>query len=192
VDRNNADLLIAVLRQCLDEGVPVEIDGLGRFQPSAGGGYVFEPRIGERVFIAYVQEDLAAAEVLFDDLHKHGFDPWLDRRKLMPGQNWPRAIERAIKVSDFFVACFSRRSVAKRGQFQSELRWALDCASRVPLDQVYFVPVRLDDCPVPARISREIQYVDLFPDWDKGLARILETMTRHRQPGGGEPLRLAT
>ena len=62
--------------------------------------------------------------------------------------------------------------MGKRGGFQAEVRYALDCAKRVPLDDVFIIPVRLDDCRVPARIQKETQYVDLFPDWDAGLQRV--------------------
>jgi hypothetical protein len=97
----------------------------------------------------------------------------MDRRKLLPGQNWPRRIEEAIASSDFFVACFSCSSVNKRGTFQAEIRHALERARHVLLDEVFLIPVRLDDCRVPPRIQRETQYVDLFPGWDAGFARIV-------------------
>ena len=48
----------------------------------------------------------------------------------------------------------------------------------MPLDDVFLIPVRLDDCILPARIERETQYVDLFPDWDSGLSRIVEIIER--------------
>lgn len=187
----NSEQVARILRQCLDEGRPVEIDGLGVFRRSSGGGYEFLASTEPKVFLAYVQEDLAAAERLFEQFRAHRFDPWLDRKKLLPGQNWPRAIEQAIELSDFFVACFSQRAVHKRGQFQSELRYALDCATRLPLDQVYFIPVRLDDCPVPARIRKEFQYVDLFPDWDQGFRRVLSAMERQKRSRRAGRLRLA-
>ena len=81
----------------------------------------------------------------------------------MPGQNWPRAIESAIETSDFFIACFSGDSVSKKGGFQAEIRYALDCARQVPLDEIFLVPVRLDPCAVPRTIEKQYQYVDLFP-----------------------------
>jgi hypothetical protein len=168
----------AVLRRCLEHGSQVEIDGLGVFRPAARGRFRFVPQTRARVFIAYVQEDAAAAERLYRGLAEQGYEPWLDRKKLLPGQNWPRAIEQAIEVSDFFVACFSRRAVGKRGWFQSELRYALDCARRVPLGDIYLIPVRLEECRVPVRVTRELQYVDLFPDWEKGFRRILTAMRR--------------
>ena len=87
----------------------------------------------------------------------------------MPGQNRPRAIEAAIETSDFFLPCFSRNSVSKWGGFRAEIRYALDCARRVPLDEIFIVPVRLDDCRVPRRIQRELQYIDLFPEWTAGV-----------------------
>jgi hypothetical protein len=102
----------------------------------------------------------------------------MDTRKLLPGQNWPRAIELAIESSDFFVACFSTQSVSKRGGFQAEIRYALDCARRIPLDEIFLVPVRLDVCRVPRSIQREWQYVDLFPDWLCGFQQLVSMIRR--------------
>jgi hypothetical protein len=167
-----------VVRRCLDEGKVVEIDGLGTFRPRKDGSFDFLADSQPRAFIAYVEEEYESAERLYHDLAANGVRPWLDKVKLMPGQNWPRAIDRAIGISDFFIPCFSRRSVSKKGQFQSELRYALECASRLPLDDVYIVPVRLEECRVPARITQHLQYVDLFPDWDRGVRRVIETIDR--------------
>jgi hypothetical protein len=180
------DQVAALLRRCLEHGSRVEIDGLGLFRPAVRGRFEFVPQTRPRVFIAYAQEDAAAAQRLYQGFLKHGYQPWLDRKKLLPGQNWPRAIEEAIEVSDFFVACFSRQAVGKRGWFQSELRYALDCARRLPLEEIYIIPARLEECRVPARISRELQYVDLFPDWEKGFRGMLAAMRRRpakRSPG---------
>ena len=167
-----------LVRQCLAEGASVEIDGLGTFLPDAQRGFRFLPRHRPKVFVAYVQEDTTAAERLFESLAAAGFDPWMDRRKLLPGQNWPRSIEEAIHISDFFLACFSHRSVKKKGGFQAEIRYALDCTERFPLDDIFLIPVRLDGCPVPLRIQREIQYIDLFPDWERGMRHIITAMRR--------------
>jgi hypothetical protein len=132
------------------------------------------------VFLAYVQEDSKVAERLCDALEARGFDTWIDRRKLLPGQNWPRSIEDAIEATDFVIACFSHNSVTKKGGFQAEIRYALDCARRVPLDEVFLIPVRLDDCRVPPSICREIQYIDLFMGWERGLRRIAAIIGRQR------------
>ena len=167
-----------IVRQCLAEGKTVEIDGLGVFVPDQRRGFRFEASNTPQVFIAYVQEDAPIAARLYTALAKAGFNPWMDRRKLLPGQNWPRAIEAVIETSDFFIACYSTHSVRKRGGFQAEIRYALDCARRAPLDDVYIIPVRLDDCRVPPVVRRELQYIDLFPHWNRGVGRISAIMRR--------------
>src|SRR5215471_9512213 len=78
-------------------GQIVEIDGLGVFHPDTQTGCRFEPCIRPQVFLAYVREDEDAACRLFDALEAAGLAPWMDIRKLVPGQNWPRAIEAAIE-----------------------------------------------------------------------------------------------
>ena len=178
IDCGSLDRLSRVVLDGLARGKAVEIDGLGVFYPERRAGFRFEPFARERVFIAYGNEDAAYAERLYDDLEARGYRPWMDIRKLLPGQNWPRAIENAIDISAFFIACFSTRSVSKRGGFQVEIRYALDCARRVPLDEIFLVPVRLDDCRVPRSIQREWQYIDLFPDWTAGFDRLVATLRR--------------
>jgi hypothetical protein len=168
--------LLALIERCLREGTAIEIDGLGSFELDADNGVVFEPNDRIRVFLAYAEEDRVEVTKLYYALRQAGFEPWMDREKLLPGQNWPRAIERAIDLSDFFVGCFSSRSVIKRGHFQCELRYALDLASRVPLEDIFLVPVRLQDCEVPRHIAKKVQYVDLFPEWDKGLSKLVKMM----------------
>jgi len=157
----------------LAAGRTVEVDGLGGFHPD----FTFEPR-RHQVFVAYAKEDRDRAERLARDLADAGFSAWIDSCRLLPGQNWPRAIESAIENSDFFIGCFSGNSVGKRGGFQAEIRYALDCARRVPLDEIFVVPVRLDACRMPRSIQRELQYIDQLPDWQEGVRRITAMMRR--------------
>jgi nucleoid DNA-binding protein len=182
---SSTDRILKILRRALDRGLRVEIEGLGSFERKLGSfdrksseGYSFEAEARSQVFIAYVAEDLPLARRLTESLKNAGCSPWLDKDRLLPGQNWPRAIERAIEISDAFVACFSHRALVKRGQFQTQLRYALDCARRQPLDSVFLVPVRFERCEVPRSISDRVQYVDLFPDWDRGVKRVMRTLRR--------------
>jgi hypothetical protein len=176
-DSASLEQLAQVVLEGIAASQPVEIEGLGIFYP-APHGFRFEPRRGPQVFIAYVKEDQPLAERLFDELAAAGFYAWMDVRRLLPGQNWPRAIESAIETSEFFVACFSGNSVRKKGGFQAEIRYALDCARQVPLDDIFIVPVRLDECAVPRSLRKEYQYVDLFPDWARGARRLVGMMRR--------------
>jgi hypothetical protein len=177
-DRELGEQVAQIVIRGLMAGEAVEIDGLGVFYPDDAQYFRFEERRWPQVFLAYVDEDRATAERLYDTLEAAGFAPWMDKRKLLPGQNWPRAIESAIEASDFFVACFSQNSVAKKGGFQAEIRYALDCARQLPLDEMFLVPVRFGACRLPGAIEREYQYVDLLPDWSRGIRRLLLTMRK--------------
>ena len=173
----SAECFAVLLRECLAGGEPVHIDDLGIFMPGPNNsGFRFIPNQMQRVFIAYVQEDADLAKKIYREFAQRGFNTWLDKKKLLPGQNWPRAIESAIETADFFIPCFSSNSVSKRGTFQSELRYALECASRMPLDQMFIIPVRLDACSVPRTLRSHIQYVDLFPDWATGIDTVVAAM----------------
>jgi hypothetical protein len=172
--------LLQVIEGCLREGGSIDIDGLGSFQLDPNDEVVFEPNERRRIFLAYAKEDAAKVRKLYAALQQAGFEPWMDEQKLLPGQNWPRAIERAIELSDFFAGCFSRRSIAKRGHFQSELAYALDLAKRVPEEEIFFIPVRLDACEVPRSIARTVQYVDLFPDWERGVHTLSKAIGRRK------------
>ena len=177
-DRGSAEQVAQVVLRGLLAGRTVEIDGLGIFHPDAARFFRFEERRLPQVFIAYVEEDRRQAERLYQTLEEAGFAPWMDTRKLLPGQNWPRAIEAAIETSAFFLACFSEQSVVKKGGFQAEIRYALDCARQLPLDQIFVIPVRLTACRVPRAIQREYQWIDLHPDWPRGAGRLLGTLRK--------------
>jgi hypothetical protein len=49
------------------------------------------------------------------------------------------------------------------------------------------MPVRLEECRVPRRISDQVQYVDLFPDWEKGVRRLARAIRKAalRRPAAG-------
>ena len=167
--------LLRLIYRRLCEGDPVEIDGLGRFELNENH-VVFLPNERPRVFLAYANEDRDQVRRLCGELQQAGFDPWMDEEKLLPGQNWPRAIEQAIELADYVVLCFSCRSVGKRGYFQLELRYALEVASCVPLDEIFLMPIRLSECTLPVQIARKTQYIDLFPDWELGLKALTMMM----------------
>jgi hypothetical protein len=171
--------LLRLVDRCLREGASIEIDGMGSFLLNAEERVVFEPNSRGRVFLAYAEEDRAEVRKLYAALQRAGFEPWMDQEKLLPGQNWPRAIDRAIDLADFFVGCFSHRSTVKRGHFQRELGYALDVAARIPAEDIFFIPVRLDACHLPRQIVSTVQYVDLFPDWDRGVRTLIKSLRQH-------------
>ena len=128
-----------------------------------------------KIFISYAREDEATAETIYASLVNLGHSVWLDRKKLVPGQEWKMEIEKAIQSSDIFLACLSKHSVDKVGFVQTELRRALEVTDLMPEGKIYIIPVRLDECEVPFKL-KNLQWVDYFEIGSgDGLLRAINT-----------------
>ncbi len=120
-----------------------------------------------KIFLSYARTDQDKVKILYQKLSKEGFNPWMDI-DILPGENWRNAIKKAIKRSDFFLACLSANSVNRRGYIQKEIRDALEIWKEKLDNDIYLIPVRLEDCEVPESLS-DFQWVNLFEDgsWEK-------------------------
>jgi hypothetical protein len=128
-----------------------------------------------QIFLNYASEDERHVKTLYQKLHKKGFKPWMDKLNILPGEDWELSIDKAIQYSDFFLACVSKTSIQKRGYVQLELKQALKSWQKKFADDIYLIPVRLDDCELP-EILRKFQWVDFFDKrrWWTNLLRSLE------------------
>jgi hypothetical protein len=136
-----------------------------------------EPIRRLRVFLCHSSGDKPAVRSLYHQLRQDGFQPWLDEESLLPGQDWDREIEKAVRASDVVIVCISHRSVTKEGFVQKEIKYALDVAEEKPEGTIFIIPVRLEDCPVPDRLRRW-HWVNLF---DANGNQKLQRALRERQ-----------
>lgn len=115
-----------------------------------------------KVFLCHASLDKAAVRELYFALKTEVWiDPWLDKAKILPGQNWRTVIERAVEESDVVLVCLSTQSVSKEGFVQRELKYAYDIALEKPEETIFLIPLRLDECVVP-RGLRSFHWVDYF------------------------------
>lgn len=126
-----------------------------------------------KIFLSYAREDESAAKEIYTRLKKEGFSPWMDKEDLLPGQNWDNEISQALKSSQFIIILFSTTSTTKRGYIQREFKLAIDLLDEIPDDQIFILPVRLDDCLIPEKYT-SIQYCDLFEE--NGIEKILKSI----------------
>ena len=74
----------------------------------------------------------------------------MDCRSLRPGQNWDFEIKRALDKATFVLFFLSNNSFDRRGYIQRELKLALDKANEKLVDDIYLIPILLDDnVPIP-------------------------------------------
>jgi formylglycine-generating enzyme required for sulfatase activity len=104
--------------------------------------------------------------------------PWLDEEELYPGQDWNMEIEKAIKGTDIIIVCLSKGSITKEGYVQKEIKTALDYSDYKPEGAVFIIPVRLEDCKPPERLSKW-QYADYFEGQrERALERLLVSLKK--------------
>jgi hypothetical protein len=132
-----------------------------------------------QVFFSYARLDADRVQPLYQKLAWAGFKPWMDTKDILPGEDWHRAIDIAIRKSDFFVAMLSRNSVSRRGIIQTEFRNAFGKAQEMLDSDIYVIPVRLEQCDLPDSFSK-LQAVDLFQDtgWDLFIRALKEGARR--------------
>lgn len=126
------------------------------------------------IFLSYAHEDKKIALKLFNDLTYQGLDVWIDDISLKVGQRWKPEIQKKIQQSRFFIALLSSNSVNKIGFVQKELRIALDQLDYFPESETYIIPIRIDDCRPNFERLNDIQWIDLFPSYQKGLIKFLK------------------
>lgn len=131
----------------------------------------------EHVFICYAHDDEEATKKLVSDLkpilEKKNIEVWIDEESLIGGEKWRVAIPSAIKDSLAFLSIMSKKSVDKEGYIQKELRYALDKLDELPEPGIFIIPVRLEECePSHSRIN-DLNWVDMFRSWEKGLSKII-------------------
>lgn len=136
------------------------------------------------VFVSYVREDQKSVDRLRRELKEAGVAVWLDRENIPPGLRWKAAIRQAIDQGAFFLAVFSSHS-GRRGKtyMNEELVLAVEQLRQRPTDRAWFVPVVLQGGQVPDRdigggeTLRDLQWVSLYPDWNRGKSKLLAAIT---------------
>ncbi len=135
-----------------------------------------------KVFISYAREDIEVARKLRADIEKAGIKTWLDKEYLLPGQKWRTVIRKEIRECSHFLALLSSKSLSTRGFVQKELKMALDMLGEFPDDEIFVIPVRIEECEPEDEQLQEIHRADLFPSYEKGLRDILRVLWREESP----------
>jgi formylglycine-generating enzyme required for sulfatase activity len=116
------------------------------------------------VFLSYATPDVDIVWELYRRLSAENWiSPWFDRESLLPGMDWNFEIEKALRAADVILFCLSAQSVSKEGYVQKEIKRALDIADEKPDGTIYDIPLRLETCEIPTRLSKK-QWLDYYAD----------------------------
>lgn len=99
----------------------------------------------EQVFISYATPDRDRVETYYDWLSANGLTVWMDCHSIIAGQHWDFEIKRALGKSSFIIMFISNNSYNRRGYLQREIKIAVDQLSEKLAEDIYIIPVVLDD-----------------------------------------------
>jgi hypothetical protein len=112
------------------------------------------------IFLSYASPDRDRVMPHYLHLKQQGYNPWIDRQKLLGGQNWDHEIRKALASAAIIVMFISSNSINRRGYVQREIRLALAKLEEKLIGDIYIIPVLLDrDAERPEQLSA-IQFLD--------------------------------
>jgi hypothetical protein len=106
------------------------------------------------IFVSYAHTDRTAAFALVEGLRERGCLVWLDEERLQAGENFDNHLEDAVNHCGLFLSVISRSTEGRaESYFHKERRWAAKRAEHFSENEVFYVPVAIDDVSLP--LNRE-------------------------------------
>ena len=102
-----------------------------------------------KVFVSYSRKDLGFAEMLVSSLAERGFDAFLDKTDIAPGEPWKERLAALIAVADTLVFVASPDSIAS-----SICAWELEESARLGKRVIPVVSRRIADADAPPALGR--------------------------------------
>lgn len=125
------------------------------------------------IFICFSSKDEAVAREVVEFLEAEGLKCWISLRDVPAGQNYQENIVQAIEAAQGIVFLFSEHS-SRSGETKKEL--SIGASVNTPV-----FPLRLAPIVPSGALRYELairQWVDFFPDRQKALARLAETIKK--------------
>jgi len=121
-----------------------------------------------RIFVSYSRKDLAAADRLVSALKAAGFEAYLDRQDIAPGEPWQERLGTLILAADSVVFVLSPNSAAS-----PICAWEVAESERLSKRLLPVIVAPVDDAVVPERMRR-LNYI--FFTEDRPFHTALETL----------------
>jgi len=113
-----------------------------------------------KIFLAHAKEDEKVTEDIYNILAEKGYSPWMDIRDIPAGVNWDFEIQKNFSNSNIIIIILSKVSTQKNGYIRREINEAIDKLKYYKPDDIFVIPLLIDDAQVPSYISSKIQFID--------------------------------
>ncbi|MBC8172124.1 MAG: toll/interleukin-1 receptor domain-containing protein [Anaerolineae bacterium] len=118
-------------------------------------------------FISYSRSNVTFADSLFHHLKQHQRNPWLDIRRLVPGQPWWEQLEQAVANAERLLLVVSPQALSSKNV---EYEWTTARALNKPIILLIY-----EATPLPAELAG-YEWIDFRGNFDKALHKLLERL----------------
>ncbi|MFO1129165.1 MAG: SUMF1/EgtB/PvdO family nonheme iron enzyme [Rhodospirillales bacterium] len=135
------------------------------------------------VFISFSSKDLLAAEKVWRELQLFHIPCWISSRHIQPGDDFQLSIVSAMERAKICVLIFSAHA-----DQSVEVKKELTVANHMGLA---IIPVRIEETQASGAMRYQLanrQCVDLFVDWDDGMARLVAAIRAYLRSSPASPL----
>jgi hypothetical protein len=140
------------------------------------------------IFLSYAREDKPHVDNVYRHLKAEGLLPWMDKppcpfrsEGIPPGAIWDREIRKQLQRARVVLAFLSGTSIAKQGYIQKEYRLALSEMMKKPSEEIYLIPVLIENCDLPDMQVDTINLKDLqwFELFSRGIDELVDYLRLH-------------
>jgi len=135
-----------------------------------------------RIFISYSSKNELDASRLYKTLKVMGFQVWMAKYFLIPGQLWDISVQDAMNTSDVMLVVMTRAAVAS---VEVRKEWNYFLENEKPIIPLLFE--NLNKTERPYRLGG-IQYLDFHSQaFEKAMKNLVRTLHRYEQPDPTDP-----
>ncbi len=132
------------------------------------------------VFFLYSSMDRDKVEKVYSQSVEIGLKPWMDVKELVMGMDWRKEIQKAMRNCDLVFIFLSGSAISREGYFQQEIRQALELVNEKPEDELFILPIRLDNCDIPKSLQGYI-YTDFSESPKNGWKELLRSINKKQR-----------
>ena len=129
------------------------------------------------IFLSYSSRDKEIAQRLYEYLSAENYDVWLDKMRLMTGDNVVENVFEAISNCRYFAILLTRNS--------SESQWVKQEISAARIreleeQKIVILPLLYEDCTIPTSLSSKL-YADFRGSFQGGFDQLIRSLREHEQ-----------
>ncbi|MDP3683833.1 MAG: toll/interleukin-1 receptor domain-containing protein, partial [Ignavibacteria bacterium] len=127
------------------------------------------------LFLCHASEDKPFVDKLVNELDRHAYYAWYDKREIFVGDSIVEKINDGLKSADYLIVVLSSKSVNKpwvKRELNSSIMRQLSSES------ILILPILIEDCEIP-KLLNDIKYADFRLSFKVGVNELIGSIRKN-------------